>query len=58
MSCLFLEIDTFVSDINGYSISNHLTLNQARENYASFGACDKKMLKNVRKPTEDEIGDI
>lgn len=26
---------------------NHLSLREARKNFATFGACDEKMLKNV-----------
>ncbi len=35
--------------------ANHgLTLKQARENYYSFGACEKEMLPYVRKPYKNE----
>lgn len=32
-----------------------LSLTQARRNYGEFGACDRKSLQHVRKPTPDEI---
>jgi hypothetical protein len=50
----FWEIDTFISDEDEYSVSNHLTLEQAKKNYSTFGACDETMIKNVGKPTDDE----
>lgn len=50
----YWEIDTFISSNFKYSDSNSLALKQAKENYKTFGACDKKMLKYVRKPTNDE----
>lgn len=37
------------------SEANHgLTLRQARENYRSFGSCEKEMLPYVRKPYKNE----
>ncbi|WP_268049449.1 CPCC family cysteine-rich protein [Clostridium ganghwense] len=51
----FWEIDTFINSENEESDSNGgLTLVQARLNYRTFGACDKRMLQYVRKPTDDE----
>jgi hypothetical protein len=32
-----------------------LSLAQARQNYTSFGACDRASLKHVRKPTQEEL---
>jgi hypothetical protein len=32
-----------------------LSLTQARQNFREFGACDRKSLQHVRKPTPDEI---
>ena len=32
-----------------------LSLTQARQNYKKLGACDRKSLQNVRKPTAKEI---
>ena len=32
-----------------------LSLTQARQNYKEFGACDRKSLQHVRKPTVEEI---
>ena len=38
------------SDSNG-----GMTLEEARENYKNYGACDKKFIDKVRKPNKDEI---
>lgn len=36
--------------------ANHgLSITEARENFALFGACDAEMLKNVRPPFEHEV---
>lgn len=35
---------------------NGVSLNQARRNYAAFGACSLYMKKHVRRPTEQEKG--
>lgn len=43
-------------DLDKKSGANHgLTMRQAKENYKRFGACEESMIKNVRKPNEDEI---
>jgi hypothetical protein len=34
-----------------------LSLEQARFNFASFGACDERSKRHVRPPTPDELGD-
>lgn len=34
-----------------------LSLTQARSNYEEFGACDKQMVSNVRKPRSEELPD-
>ena len=38
-----------------YGPNRSLSLAQARENFATFGACDRGMIKNVRAPNELEI---
>ena len=35
--------------------ANLVSLNQAKENFKMFGACERKYITNVRKPNEDEI---
>ena len=34
--------------------ANEMSLEEARRNFASFGACSKRFLKSVRPPQEDE----
>ena len=34
--------------------NNGISLNQARKNYVSFGACDEKLVTYVRAPKEEE----
>jgi len=34
-----------------------LSLEQARKNYAAFGACEERFKKNVRPPLREECGD-
>jgi len=34
--------------------ANEMSLNEARENFKLFGAIDKKLLKYLREPLEDE----
>lgn len=34
--------------------ANHVSLQQARENFAKFGACEKEMIKFVRSPLDEE----
>ena len=52
----YWENDVFINSDDEPSDENHgMTLNQARENYRSFGACDKSMLVYVRRPKADEL---
>jgi isopentenyldiphosphate isomerase len=37
--------------------TNWVSLRQAQKNFAVFGACEKDMIKNIRKPTPDEQRD-
>lgn len=37
--------------------ANHVSLNQARKNYLEFGACERRVLKFVRLPLEDELSE-
>lgn len=32
-----------------------LSLNQARQNFREFGACDRRSVEHVRKPTPEEL---
>lgn len=40
-------------DLEG--MANGISLNQARENYKKFGACEERHIKSVRPPKEDEL---
>lgn len=35
--------------------NGHLSLTQARANYREFGACDRRFVETVRRPTESEL---
>ncbi|MDT0124681.1 CPCC family cysteine-rich protein [Paenibacillus sp. RRE4] len=35
--------------------ANHITLNQARENYKKFGVCKPQFKNMVRKPLQEEL---
>jgi len=37
--------------------ANKVSLKQAQKNFIEFGACEKDMIKNVRRPMEDEQRD-
>ena len=55
----FWENDIFMKNIydtKEKSDSNGgMTLDEARDNYKNYGACDKKFIDKVRKPNKDEI---
>ncbi len=51
----FWENDVFGTNSDIYSGANHMTLSQGRENYQKYGACDFKMLPNVRPPRSKEL---
>lgn len=52
----FWENDAFISNENEPSDCNHgITLLEGRANYKKFGACEKSMIENVRKPYIDEM---
>lgn len=52
----YWEIDFFIKDDNSPSSANHgLSLNQARENFKKFGACEKSLIDCVRKPFNYEL---
>ena len=52
----FWEDDPFqLEDPDLEGQANVVSLNQARENYKKFGACEEDMLKYVRPPKEDEL---
>ena len=52
----FWEDDPFQADnpdLEG--MSNGVSLNQARENFKKFGACEECHVESVRPPKEDEL---
>lgn len=52
----FWEDDPYQSDNHDIEgMANTVSLNQARENYKKFGACQEDMIKYVRPPQEDEL---
>lgn len=51
----FWENDVFLTSENDHSSCNHgITLQEAKDNYKEFGACEYQMLCHVRKPRKDE----
>ncbi|HEX2914906.1 MAG TPA: CPCC family cysteine-rich protein [Chloroflexia bacterium] len=54
----FWECDNVqMDDIDYAGGANHVSLRQAQKNYLEFGASEKRFLKNVREPHEDEERD-
>jgi len=53
----FWEDDPLQYDEIDLSGANHVSLRQAQKNYSKFGACQKDMLKHVRKPNENDVKD-
>lgn len=37
--------------------ANRVSLSQGQKNFIEFGACEREMIKNVRKPTKNEQRD-
>lgn len=37
--------------------ANRVSLKQGQRNFIEFGACEREMIKNVRRPTKDEQRD-
>lgn len=35
--------------------ANHITLNEAKNNYKTFGACEKRFINKVRPPKCEEL---
>ncbi len=51
----FLENDQMQNENHDHKGgANRISLNEARENYKKYGACDKESLPFVRKPYENE----
>lgn len=51
----FWENDPFITSGSDPSDLNHgITLNEAKNNYLEFGACEREMLRYVRPPESNE----
>ena len=53
--CFWEDDGVQFSDPDYVGGANHISLNQARRNYAEFGAAEHRVLKWVRKPLPEEI---
>lgn len=51
----FWENDVFEDNPKAYSGANHKTLEQGRENYKKYSACDLRSIKLVRLPLPQEL---
>lgn len=52
----FWENDPFITSDSEYSGANHgITLKEAKQNFLSFGACEKEMVQHVRPPKACEV---
>lgn len=51
----FWENDPYQEKFPEETGANNISLNEARKNYEEFGACEKRLVKYVRKPEDDEI---
>ena len=51
----FWENDVFEENPKAYSGANHETLEQGRENYRKYAACDLRSVKFVRLPLPQEL---
>lgn len=38
--------------------ANYVSFREAQQNFIKFGACDRKSIKFVRKPTESDRRDL
>lgn len=45
--CFWEDSGQDLDKLDQYSGPNHMTLREGRRNFSEFGACDRKMLKNV-----------
>lgn len=45
--CFWEDSGQDLDRLGEHSGPNHMTLREARGNFSEFGACDRKMLKNV-----------
>lgn len=55
--CFWEDDDIQFDDVDFAGGANDISLRQAQKNYSEFGACQKNMLKHVRKPNQDDVKD-
>ena len=55
--CYWMDDPLQFSDPNYVRPTNQLSLNEARSNFRSFGAIDKRYIDFVRKPLDHEINE-
>lgn len=56
--CFWEDDPIAYDDPNEECDCNRVSLSQAKNNYAEFGACHKDMISHVRKPNIDELTGI
>ena len=55
--CFWEDDPIQFDDPNYEGCANKVSLKQGQRNFINFGACEREMILNVRKPTEDEQRD-
>lgn len=55
--CFWEDEPIQLDDPNYEGGANRVSLRQGQNNFIKFGACEKKMIKNVRQPTKEEQRD-
>ena len=55
--CFWEDDPIQFDDPNYEGGANKVSLKQGQRNFINFGACEREMIMNVRKPTEDEQRD-
>lgn len=55
--CFWEDDSIQFDDIDCAGGANDISLRQAQKNYIKFGACQRDMLKHVRKPNKNDIKD-
>jgi hypothetical protein len=53
--CFWEENEDQADDPDDADGPNHVSLNEARANFAAFGACERRLLEYVRAPRPEEI---
>ena len=55
--CFWEDDDIQFDDVDFAGGANDVSLRQAQKNYSEFSACQKDMIKYVRKPNKDDVKD-